>query len=93
MVQNGSNDLKGLKKSTLFSNYAQEILTLFNLTHLCTNFVLVFILLDISEMGGFSVTQIQHLSSMDIGTGMGIVIGFGNIIGLIPGIVYLIQKF
>ena len=41
MVQNGLNDLKRFKKNSLFSNYAWEMLTLFNLTHLCTNFVLV----------------------------------------------------
>ena len=34
MVKNWSNDLKELKKGTLFSNYAWEILTF-----LCTNFV------------------------------------------------------
>ena len=38
IVQNG---LKRLKKSLLLSNYTSEILTLFNLMHLCKNFVLV----------------------------------------------------
>ena len=42
LAQNGSNDFKKLKSSSLFSNYAYEILTLFNLMHLCKNFVLVF---------------------------------------------------
>ena len=44
MVQNWSNYSKRLKKTSLFSNYAKEILTLFNLTHLCTNFVLVYLM-------------------------------------------------
>ena len=44
MTQNGSKCIQRVKKvktASIFSKLAEEILTLFNLTHLCTNFVLV----------------------------------------------------
>ena len=44
MTQNGSKLIQRVKKAKnapIFSKHAEEILTLFDLTHLCTNFVLV----------------------------------------------------
>ena len=49
MTQNGSKMIQRVKKAKnapIFSKHAEEILTLFDLTHLCTNFVLVFIYTD-----------------------------------------------
>ena len=43
IIQNSSKWFKKAEKEFIFSNYASEILTLFNLTHLCTNFVLVWL--------------------------------------------------
>ena len=47
MIQNASKSFKidlrveKAQQSSILSKYAQEILSFFNLTHLCTNFVLV----------------------------------------------------
>ena len=41
MTQNGSKCIQRVKKLKTLKYFPEEILTLFNLTHLCTNFVLV----------------------------------------------------
>ena len=51
-TQNGSKLIQRVKKAKnapIFSKQAEEILTLFDLTHLCTNFVLVHCVMAILE--------------------------------------------
>ena len=57
-TQNGSKLIQRVKKAKnapIFSKHAEEILTLFDLTHLCTNFVLV-LFENIDPLGGDELT-------------------------------------